>query len=175
MLAPMSRLSLLIAFALCGCECGATPTADPAEPTPDEPVELSTELEDDAPDMFLVDLQPDQIVPAEEQLMSLGARDVRMVPVLRARVTGVQGRDVVLDGYEQVREERRLRREFTVTYRNHLEANETILDGRFWDDTPSTEAEVSIEEDFQEDVGIQVGDVMRFDILGRHFDEEAGI
>ena len=129
--------------------------------------QFRVELEDDAPDMFLVDLQPDQIVLAEERLMSLGARDVRMIPVLRARVTGVQGRDVILDGYEQVREERRLRREFTVTYRNHLEANESILEGRFWDDTPSTEAEVSIEEDFQEDVGIQVGDVMRFDVLGR--------
>jgi putative ABC transport system permease protein len=125
------------------------------------------ELEDDAPDMFLVDLQPSQVEAAETRLISLGARDVRMVPVLRARITSVQGRDVALEGYEQVREERRLRREFTVTYRNHLEANETILDGRFWDDSPSTEAEVSIEEDFQEDVGIQVGDIMRFDILGR--------
>ena len=125
------------------------------------------ELEDDAPDMFLVDLQPDQVTPAEERLMSLGAREVRMVPVLRARVTGVQGRDVTLQGYEEVREERRLRREFTVTYRDHLEANERILEGRFWDPTPSSEAEVSIEDDFQEDVGIQVGDMMRFDILGR--------
>jgi putative ABC transport system permease protein len=125
------------------------------------------ELEDDAPDMFLVDLQPSQVESAEAQLISLGAREVRMVPVLRARITGVEGRDVTLDGYEQVREERRLRREFTVTYRNHLEANETILDGRFWDDSPSKEADVSIEEDFQEDVGIEVGDLMRFDILGR--------
>jgi len=129
--------------------------------------QFRTELEDDAPDMFLVDLQPSQVELAEQRLLSLGARGVRMVPVLRARVTGVQGRNVHLEGYEEVREERRLRREFTVTYRNHLEANETILDGSFWDESPSTDAEVSIEEDFQEDVGIQVGDVMRFDILGR--------
>ncbi len=129
--------------------------------------QFTLELRDDAPDMFLIDVQPDQVEPAEQLLMSLGAREVRMVPVLRARVTGVQGSELNLDGYEEVREHRWLGREFTVTYRDHLDPNEQILEGRFWDATPSTEAEVSIDPGLQEDFGIQVGDTMRFDILGR--------
>ena len=129
--------------------------------------QFTLELRDDAPDMFLIDVQPDQVEPAEQLLMSLGAREVRMVPVLRARVTGVQGSELNLDGYEEVREHRWLGREFTVTYRDRLDPNEQILEGRFWDATPSTEAEVSIEPGLREDFGIQVGDTMRFDILGR--------
>ncbi|MEE9180181.1 MAG: FtsX-like permease family protein [Vicinamibacteria bacterium] len=129
--------------------------------------QFTLELRDDAPDMFLIDVQPDQVEPAEQLLMSLGAREVRMVPVLRARVTGVQGSELNLDGYEEVREHRWLGREFTVTYRDRLDPNEQILEGRFWDATPSTEAEVSIDLGLQEDFGIQVGDTMRFDILGR--------
>ncbi len=129
--------------------------------------QFTLELRDDAPDMFLIDVQPDQAEPAEKLLMSLGAREVRMVPVLRARVTAVQGAELNLEGYEEVREHRWLGREFTVTYRDHLDPNEQVVEGRFWDATPSTEAEVSVEPGLQEDFGIQVGDTMRFDILGR--------
>ena len=129
--------------------------------------QFTLELRDDAPDMFLIDVQPDQAAPAEQMLMSLGAREVRMVPVLRARVTAVQGRELNLDGYEEVREHRWLGREFTVTYRDSLDPNEKVIEGRFWDATPSTIAEVSVEPGLQEDFGIQVGDTMRFDILGR--------
>jgi putative ABC transport system permease protein len=129
--------------------------------------QFALELREDAPDMFLVDVQADQMPPLEDLLSSLGARQVRMVPVLRARVTGVQGRELNLDGYDEVREHSWLGREFTVTYRESLEPNERILEGRFWDPSPSDEAEVSIEEGLQDRFGIHVGDTMRFDILGR--------
>jgi putative ABC transport system permease protein len=129
--------------------------------------QFAVELREDAPDMFLVDVQPDQMPPLADLLGSLGARQVRMVPVLRARVTGVQGRELNLDGYDEVREHSWLGREFTVTYRESLEPNERILEGRFWDPSPSDEAEVSIEEGLQDRFGIHVGDTMRFDILGR--------
>ena len=58
-----------------------------------------------------------------------------------------------------------LGREYTVTYRDHLEPNETIVDGAFWNG-PSTEAEVSVEEGIRERFNINVGDTVRFDILG---------
>ncbi len=82
---------------------------------------------------------------------------------------GVEGQQLKLNSYEEVRKRRWLAREFVVTYRDHLEDNERIVSGRFWDDSPSSssEAEVSIEDAFLEDYGIDVGDMIRFDILGR--------
>jgi putative ABC transport system permease protein len=81
-----------------------------------------------------------------------------------------------LDSYQQVRG-RGLAREYTVTYRPHLEANEQIIEGAWWGDVPlQGEPEVSVEERFSDRdndgnfrIGsrINVGDQMQFDVLGR--------
>lgn len=131
--------------------------------------EFSVQMGEDAPDMFLMDVQPGQ----RDGVMALvdrangDAPPPRAIPVLRARVVGVRGRDVTLESYEQVRGRGGLSREFTVTYRTALEPNETIVDGAWWDEGPFREPEVSVEESLRERFQIQIGDEMRFDILGR--------
>ena len=86
--------------------------------------------------------------------------------MLRARVVGVSGRKTSLDGVEQVRTRGSLAREYTITYRGGLEPNEHVVAGSFWNG-PSQDPEVSIERSISERFSIGVGDVMRFDILGR--------
>ena len=132
----------------------------------------------DAPDMFLIDVQEDQRDAVATFLDEANgpAPAARIIPTLRARVVGVQGRDMDLENYQQTRG-RGLSREYTVTYRSHLEANEEIIDGEWWGDGPAQGgAEVSIEErfsdpdddgDFRLGSRLQVGDEMRFDVLGR--------
>jgi putative ABC transport system permease protein len=137
----------------------------------------------DAHDMFLIDIQEqqrDQVAAFLDQ--SNGAAPApRVMPILRARVVGVEGRDVNLESYEEVRRGRGLSREYNVTFRPHLESNERVIAGQWWGDAPYTgEPEVSIEEEVtgavrggREDSDdsrrprIQVGDRMRFDVLGR--------
>lgn len=130
--------------------------------------EFSIELRLDGPDMFLIDIQPDQIDPLRSILtQTAGVSRTRVIPVLRARVTGVKGRDVNLEGFEDVRGRGSLGREYVITYRDHLETNEQILEGRFWAGAPAAGPEVSVEESISERFRIRVGDSMRFDILGR--------
>ena len=130
--------------------------------------ELSVQVSEDAPDMFLMDIQRDQVDGVRAFLAdpANGAGQSRLIPVLRARVTGVSGRETQLESFEDVRARGSLAREYTVTYRDHLESNETIVDGAFWTG-PSPEAEVSIERGLHERFQINVGDTVRFDILGR--------
>jgi putative ABC transport system permease protein len=132
--------------------------------------DFSIQVGEDAPDMFLMDVQSAQ----REGVLELVDREngleavPRFIPVLRARIVGVRGRDVSLETYEDVRSRGGLSREFTVTYRSQLEANERLVDGRWWDDTPAGEVpEVSIEVSLRDRFGIQLGDEMRFDVLGR--------
>jgi putative ABC transport system permease protein len=161
--------------------------------------EFSMQVGPNAPDMFLMDVQGDQAAPVAAFVDAAnGAAPAPLViPVLRARVVGVQGQAVDLDNYQEVRNRGGLSREYTVTYRPKLEANETLVAGQWWGDAPVTPdtAEVSIEEQFLEsrdggrggrgggrgngqDEGgrgggpgtvsqIHVGDRMRFDVLGR--------
>ncbi len=131
--------------------------------------EVSVDLAADAPDMFLLDIQTDQrdgVVAAIAARRPPGTAEPRTFPVLRARVVGVAGRDLALDSYEDVRGRGSLAREYTVTYRSHLEANEQIIEGRPWSG-PSAAGEVSIEESLSTRFGIRLGDTIRFDILGR--------
>lgn len=130
--------------------------------------EFSTEMSADSPDMFLMDVQRNQGDGLRAFLSdpARGAGTFRLIPVLRARVTGVEGRETQLENFEDVRARGSLSREYTITYRNALEPNEEIAEGRFWD-SPSTSAEVSIEQGIHERFRINVGDTVRFDILGR--------
>ena len=131
--------------------------------------DFSVQVGANAPDMFLIDVQPGQ----RDQVAALldsqngSAPAPRLIPVLRARVVGVEGRELNLESFEQVRGRGGLGREFTVTYRPRLEGNEEVIAGRWWDEAPSAEPEVSIEESFLERQRIQVGDRMRFDVLGQ--------
>ena len=127
---------------------------------------FALELGDDTPDMFLIDIQQDQ-ADGIRTMLAESVDDVpRLIPVLRARVTGVDGQVLTFDGHRGARRAG-VGREYTVTYRSHLEENERVVAGTFWDDEPSKSPEVSIEESLVEERGIQLGDTIRFDILGR--------
>ena len=132
--------------------------------------DFSVQLGEDAPDMFLLDVQADQR-PGLSELLERergAAAAPRLIPVLRARIVGVRGREVDLQGYAEVRGQDGLSREFTVTYRPNLEANEQLVEGTWWTGpSPQGQAEVSIEESLQARFDIQLDDEMQFDILGR--------
>ncbi|HCE01727.1 MAG TPA: hypothetical protein DEQ98_00685, partial [Acidobacteria bacterium] len=127
---------------------------------------FALEIGDNPPDMFLIDIQQDQADGVGALLSEQTGRAANLLPVLRARVTGVSGENTTLDTVRQIRR-RGMGREYTVTYRGALEDNERVVDGAFWDDTPSDQAEVSVEESVQSRLGLVLGDTIRFDVLGR--------
>jgi putative ABC transport system permease protein len=131
--------------------------------------EFSIDLSDQAPDMFLIDIQQDQAGRLATFLTPriAPAPPPRLLPVLRARVTAVRGKEVSLERLEDVRGRGSLAREYTITYRPALQPNERVIAGKFWPATPSPTPEVSIEESLRERFKIQVGDTVRFDILGQ--------
>jgi putative ABC transport system permease protein len=137
--------------------------------------QFSLELSASGADMFLIEILPAQIEDVRsflDQRKAPGSGAARLIPVLRARVTGVRGRDVNLATFQDVRSQGSLAREYTITYRDHLEPNEKVTDGRFWTGQPplaedARPAEVSIERGIHERFKINVGDTMRFDVLGR--------
>jgi putative ABC transport system permease protein len=132
--------------------------------------DFAVQVGDDAPDMFLIDIQQDQKDSLASFIDQQNGSEAppNVMPTLRARITAVRGREVNLETYEQVRGRGSLSREYTVTYRPQLNANEEILQGAWWPATPATgEAEVSIEESLQKRFRINIGDEMQFDVLGR--------
>ncbi len=124
----------------------------------------------DSPDMFLLDVQSDQVDRVRAAITANqeeAAAPPRLLPVLRARVVGIEGKELNLENYEDVRGRGSLAREYTVTYRQTIEANEKVVAGQFWDASPSATAEVSVEQFISEQFKITLGDTIRFDVLGR--------
>ncbi len=140
--------------------------------------QFALQIGENTPDMFLVDIQQDQAADMKAFLAERLPPESQplLIPVLRARVTGKGGN---LDEVEDLQGRGMLSREYTITYRGHLESNETLLAGTFPKRSvgsdpragtgvrPQDLPEVSIEEGIVERFGIDVGDVMRFDVLGR--------
>ncbi len=136
---------------------------------------FSLELRDDMPDMFLIDIQQDQ-VPGVTRVLETAALGPdgtdptpELIPVLRARVTSVSGPQTRIEGRRAIRRAG-LGREYTITYRSRTSENERVVAGGFWDETPLLDPEGPVEVSVEDSVierGVRLGDTIRFDLLGR--------
>lgn len=132
--------------------------------------QFNVQLGSGGADMFLIEILPPQVEAMRAFLDSRKAPESgtpQLVPTMRARVTAVRGREVNLESFEAVRQRGSLGREYTITYRDHLQPNETVTGGTFWSSPSGEEPEVSIEKSIHERYKINIGDTMRFDVAGR--------
>jgi putative ABC transport system permease protein len=129
--------------------------------------EFSPDLDTLRADLYLVDIQRDQRPGVEEILKKHTGAAPPIIPTVRARIARINQDVVNLDrppSADARREPRgpqnrgMLGREYVLTYRDYLEDFETVTAGAFWDRTPSTEGEISIEELMHEELGLKVGD-----------------
>jgi putative ABC transport system permease protein len=126
-----------------------------------------------SPDLVLIDVQRDQVDGVREAIKPFEREPPRMMPLMRARVLGVEGKNVNLPTPEAIRKQGRLTREFGITYRDELQANERLTAGTFWKGAASAppdsavETEVSISEEVRRDASVGVGDLVRFDVAGQ--------
>jgi putative ABC transport system permease protein len=144
--------------------------------------EFSLNLAANAPDMYLIDIQPKQREGVAELITKeLGAKP-ELIPTLRARIAEINGQPINpnLDNKEpnrnqsqnQNREQNRgqnrgmLMRDYVCTYRDYVDPNEKVIAGTYWDSTPATQPEISIEEIVRDELKLNLGDSMTFDFAG---------
>lgn len=122
-------------------------------------------------DMFFIDIQNDQKSAAETALASLGARDVRLAPVVRLRMVGhKRGPNHDPNDRPDAAAAKRIGGEHRVSYRQALDPSETIAAGQFWAGSPSTVPEISLEESQASWWNVKVGDLLYFEILGKRIE-----
>ena len=133
--------------------------------------EVSVDTAADAPDMFLLDIQNDQLAGVTAALNAGRPRGGAGGPLdARAARPGRRRTGAARSPSRTSRTSAAAARWPASTPSPTgpaLERNETVVDGAAWPATPSSEGEVSIEESIRDRFGIQVGDTMRFDVVGR--------
>ncbi len=132
---------------------------------------LRDALPEDAPSVFLVDVQRDQWEGVRSALEDEGALSIDGVPVVMARLRAIGGETV-----EEVMHRRRsergrgsrsgwaLTREQRLTWQAELPRGNTLVAGTLWSDPERKE--VSLEEGYAEELGVTVGDSLAFDVQG---------
>jgi putative ABC transport system permease protein len=93
---------------------------------------FSTEAGQESPDLVLIDIQPDQVASVHTTVAPFVRQQARIVPLMRGRITGIEGRRVQLQSIEDVRRHGGIGREFGLTFRNGLSPNERLLAGELW-------------------------------------------
>jgi putative ABC transport system permease protein len=122
-------------------------------------------LPENAPNQFMINIQPQEI---EAMSAFLAERDLevpRFVPLVRARMTTINGEDVTQMTFEDPRGESWARRDANLSWTDTLQPDNRLTSGEFWNPDFSG-AEVSVEEEFGRELGLSLGDVVGFDIVG---------
>jgi putative ABC transport system permease protein len=118
----------------------------------------------DAPNRFVINIQPDQSEAFRARLAEAGITKYDWYPMVRGRLVAINGRAVSQDDYSDTRARRLVEREFNLSHTATLPAHNTLSAGRWTDDEAGA---VSVEQGLAETLGLKVGDSLRFDIAGQ--------
>ena len=118
----------------------------------------------DAPNRFVINIQPDQVQAVERRLREAGIAEAPLHPMIRGRLIALNGKAIGPENFASERAQRLVDREFNLTYSDQAPTHNPILAGRWF--APDA-AELSIEQGIAERLGINLGDELTFDIAGR--------
>lgn len=119
----------------------------------------------DAPNHFLINVLPEQVKPLRTFLAENGQPAVDVHPMVRARLTAVNGDPVSAADYETPRAKRLVRRTFNLSWSEALPPANTLAEGNWWRAEAST-GQWSVEQGLAQTLGIGVGDRLEFTIAG---------
>ncbi|MCW5639179.1 MAG: ABC transporter permease, partial [Rubrivivax sp.] len=118
----------------------------------------------DAPDRFVINIQPDQTDAFRALLQHDGVERYDWYPMIRGRLVAVNGEPVNGDGLSDDRAKRLLEREFNLSHSATLPAHNLLAGGRW---QPDEADGISVEEGLAQTLGLKLGDRLRFDIAGQ--------
>jgi len=118
----------------------------------------------DAPNRFVINIQPEQAEAFKQALAAAGVRRYDWYPMIRGRLVSINGRPVASDSFEQDNAKRMVEREFNLSHSAELPGHNTVSGGRW---TPREADGVSVEDGLAKTLGLKLGDRIAFDIAGQ--------
>lgn len=138
------------------------------------------QLADDSPNHFIVNVAAYELDGVKQLIDDRKLETAGWYSMVRGRITQLKDlppEDVVAEGHES------LRREINLSWTRDLPEGNSIVDGQWWDDSvPSNSdsqnsdsqssnlAPVSLEVDIAAELGLKLGDKIRFSVGGLEFD-----
>ena len=123
-------------------------------------------LPPDTPNFFFVNIPSDQHEQFAQFLDERGAEDVRVRPMVRARMTHINGKPVADIKFKTPRGRGFADRDQNITWSGQLNRDNEITAGKWFTAEDAGKPLVSVSTEYQEELGLKLGDALQFDIAG---------
>jgi putative ABC transport system permease protein len=123
----------------------------------------------DAPNRFIINIQPDQKTGVEKSIRAAGVDNLMLYPMIRGRLVAVNGNAITATTYVDERAKALSDREFNLSSVNDLPEGNDIVAGQWYRNAPGS-AEASVEQGIAQTLRLKLGDTMRFDMGGVQVD-----
>lgn len=139
---------------------------------------IRTDLSDDwratlpvgLPNFFFINIPPADRGHFVEFLNAHGARTTRVMPMIRGRLTAINGRSVDEMHFKDERAETFATREQNLTWTTDLGDDNRVVAGHWWTKEDIGKPLASISTELEQSLGLHIGDHMTFDIAGETFE-----
>jgi putative ABC transport system permease protein len=127
-------------------------------------------LDDSAPNHFMINIQPHELESVGSIFESAGAARPDFVPMVRARMSTINGEDVKTREYPDPGGEWMANREANLSFAATLSESNEIVDGEWWPEDYDGAPLVSVEEEAAMETGIGLGDKLAFMVAGQEIE-----
>lgn len=123
------------------------------------------QLPEQAPNYFALNIFPDQLSGLQNDLNTQGINGSRFYPIIRGRLTGINGMPVQKIVTKDSQGESATHRELSLTWTENLPEDNKITDGTWWQS--DQKGLVSVEQKLSESLKIKLGDRLDFIVGGQ--------
>lgn len=117
----------------------------------------------DAPNRFVLNVQPDQRKAVTDFLRARGI-EAQLEPMVRGRLVAINGKPIGPRNFANEQAKRLVEREFNLSWSTHLTEGNTVLAGKWQGD--SAAPQFSVEQGLADDLGLKLNDELTFEIAG---------
>jgi putative ABC transport system permease protein len=123
-------------------------------------------LPPDTPNFFFINIPSDESQGFADFLQERGAQNVRVRPMVRARMTHINGKTVEDIQFATPRGRNFATRDQNITWTPELNRDNEITAGKWFTTEDAGKPLVSISTEYAEELGLDIGDSLQFDIAG---------
>jgi putative ABC transport system permease protein len=121
----------------------------------------------DAPNRFVINVMPEQGDAFQKTLRDAGVSRYDWYPMIRGRLTAINGKEVSPDDFTDERAKRLVDREFNLSSSQKQPPHNQLTGGRWQDGEAGA---ISVEDGIAKSLGLKLGDSLRFDVGGMQSD-----
>ncbi len=120
----------------------------------------------DAPNRFIINIQAAQVPQVKAFVQEIGVSQPQVFAMIRGRLVAKNGKTLTPEMFENERSKRLISREFNLSSAAEMQADNKLLQGRWWRADEAGAPLLSLEYDIAEVLNIKLGDTLTYDIAG---------